>query len=257
MPTRCDVYALPNLAEDDDLRGATAVVIDVLRATTTIVHALAAGAQAVATCRSIEDAKRLAETLAPNTVVLGGERGGLPIPGFDLGNSPEEYTPDRVGGKTVVLTTTNGTAAVERAKSASLVLIGSFVNATAIFRRILLEQRLALICAGTDGQYSLDDLLLAGYLVDRLQRESGLSFSYNAQAITAQEVWRTRFDLCRFSESGHPDPSALASALKKTPGGENLIRVGLEHDIERAARIDLFDFVAGIDGPDGLIRRLA
>ena len=92
-----DVYLLPALVEPVELEGKSVVVIDVLRATTTIVHALAAGASEVAPCEEIDDAKKLAKALGAKAV-LSGEREGLPIPGFDLGNSPSEYTRERVAG---------------------------------------------------------------------------------------------------------------------------------------------------------------
>jgi len=254
MTPRCDVFALPQLADADDLRGATAVVIDVLRASTTIIHALDAGATAVIACREVDEARQWRAQLSEGDVVLGGERGGLPIEGFDLGNSPDEYSPDRVGGRTVVLTTTNGTSAIEHARKADTVLIGAFVNASAVFQRLLTAERIALICAGTDGQYSLDDLLAAGYWVNRLQRESGLTFAYNAQAITVQEAWRTRFSLYETAGGGAISPDSLAAQLRNTPGGANLIRVGLAEDILTAAQIDRFSVVPMVDPIDGRIR---
>ncbi len=254
MTPKCDVFALPPLADADDLRGATAVVIDVLRASTTIIHALNAGAKAVIACREVEEARQWRAERNGVDVVLGGERGGLPIEGFDLGNSPEEYSPDRVGGRTVVLTTTNGTAAIEHARKAESVLIGAFVNATAIFRHLLMADRIALICAGTDGQYSLDDLLAAGYWVNRLQHESGLTFAYNAQAITVQEAWRTRFAPYDTAGGEAISPERLAAQLRNTPGGANLIRVGLADDILSAAQIDRFSLVPIVDPSDGQIR---
>jgi 2-phosphosulfolactate phosphatase len=127
-PTRqIDVYLLPALVDPVELEGKAVVVIDVLRATTTIVHALAAGTSEVAPCEEIEDAKKLAATLG-SKAVLSGEREGLPIPGFDLGNSPAEFTRDRVAGKTLVFTTTNGTRAMHRCRHAARVLLGAFVN---------------------------------------------------------------------------------------------------------------------------------
>jgi len=254
MTLKCDVFALPQLADADDLRGVTAVVIDVLRASTTIIHALAAGATAVIACREVDEARQWRAQLSEDDVVLGGERGGLPIEGFDLGNSPDEYSPDRVGGRTVVLTTTNGTAAIEHARKAEIVLIGAFVNASAVFRHLLTADRIALICAGTDGQYSLDDLLAAGYWVNRLQRESGLTIAYNAQALTAQEAWRTRFSPYETAGDGAISPDSLAAQLRNTPGGANLIRVGLAEDILTAAQIDRFSVVPMVEPIDGRIR---
>src|SRR6266576_3326598 len=98
-----DVYLLPALVEPAALAGKTVVVIDVLRATTTIVHALAAGAREVVPCLEVYEANRAATELGERAI-LGGERGGVPIPGFDLGYSPAEYTRERVGGKTIIFT---------------------------------------------------------------------------------------------------------------------------------------------------------
>ena len=113
-----NVYALSKLVEPAELAGATAVVIDVLRAGTTIVYALAAGAEQVVPCLEVADARAMVEQFPAGTALLGGERQGLPIEGFDLGNSPDEYEPARVAGKTIVLTTTNGTRAMASAREA-------------------------------------------------------------------------------------------------------------------------------------------
>src|ERR1041384_8191351 len=108
MSRTINVHLLPILVEPHELAGKLVVVIDVLRATTMIIHALAAGAKAVIPFLEVAGARELAERL-PGQAVLGGERGGNRIAGFDLGNSPLEYTPAAVGGKTLVFTTTNGT----------------------------------------------------------------------------------------------------------------------------------------------------
>src|SRR3954447_24007137 len=126
MP-RVFVHLLPALVEPETLRDQTVVVVDVLRATTTIVHALAAGARAVVPCLEVEEARQRAANLPAGSAVLGGERQGLRIEGFDLGNSPTEYTPERVAGKTVVFTTTNGTRAMLHARGARRVVLGSLV----------------------------------------------------------------------------------------------------------------------------------
>jgi 2-phosphosulfolactate phosphatase len=150
-PRRIDVHLLPALVELDQLAGQNVVVIDVLRATTTIIYALASGAIQVIPCLEVDEARLVAAVEVPGSTVLGGERGGLPIPGFGLGNSPREYTRQRVGGKTVVFTTTNGTRALLRCKAARRVLIGAFVNHSAICRELADEADFALLCAGTDG----------------------------------------------------------------------------------------------------------
>src|SRR5438445_10897584 len=102
------VYLLPQLAPAGALAGGLAVVIDVLRATTTIVHALAAGCTAVRPCAEIDEARELAGGMRAGRVLLGGERGGCPLPGFDLGNSPREYTAKVWRGNPPVLNPTHG-----------------------------------------------------------------------------------------------------------------------------------------------------
>src|SRR4051794_36039557 len=115
MPTarQIAVYLLPTLADPAELAGKTANVVDVLRATTTIIHAIAGGAKEVIPCQEIDEAKQIASQIGPSAV-LGGERGGEQIPGFDFGNSPLEYSRERIAGRTVVFTTTNGTRAMLR-----------------------------------------------------------------------------------------------------------------------------------------------
>src|SRR5438874_11853400 len=122
-----DVYLLPALVEPAELAGKTVVVIDVLRATTTIITALANGATQVIPCLEIDEARKAAADFG-SPAILGGERGGRPIAGFDLGNSPAEYSREQVAGKTVVFTTTNGTRALLRCKAARRVLLGAFIS---------------------------------------------------------------------------------------------------------------------------------
>src|SRR5215471_16709675 len=126
------VHLTPRLVEPRALKGADAVVIDVLRATTTIIHALAAGCDAVHPCAEIDEAKALAATLPKRKGLLAGERAGEPIADFDLGNSPREFTAKKCKGKTLVFTTTNGTQAIIRAVEAERLLIAGFVNFSAV-----------------------------------------------------------------------------------------------------------------------------
>src|SRR5207302_655400 len=120
MPTARDVrvHLLPELVPPGNLSGGIAVVVDVLRATTTIVHALAAGCTCVRPCADVDEARELAGQMRAGRVLLGGERGGVPLPDFDLGNSPREYTPALCRGTTLVLTTSNGTRALLRTTAA-------------------------------------------------------------------------------------------------------------------------------------------
>jgi 2-phosphosulfolactate phosphatase len=254
MPQVLNVYALPTLVEPAELAGGTVVVIDVLRASTVILHALEAGAVEVIPCLEVDDARAAADELPPGQCVLGGERHGLRIDGFDLGNSPEEYTPSTVGGKTVVFTTSNGTRAMLHARLARRVLIGAFVNATAVCQQLLGQEQVHLLCAGTGGQISQDDILLAGMLVERLQRLGGMVYQQNAQAITAREFWLHSFSLPHALGAEPIEPERLARELSKSPGGKNLVALGLEDDILAAAQIDRFDSAAELDARTMRIR---
>ena len=245
------VYALPTFAAPEDFVRGTVVVIDVLRATTTIVFALEAGATEVIPCLEVSDARALAERFPPGTAVLGGERNGLPIEGFDLGNSPSEYTSESVGGKTVIFTTTNGTRAMLRCQKAEQVFLGAFVNASAVCRRLLACDKIHLLCSGTRGQFGRDDILLAGLLVHWLQRRAAGAYQLNAQAITAREDWISAFAV-PFSSGAEPlSPELLAQQLCNSPGGRNLTSIGLEADILAAAQIDCSKMVPELD-PESL-----
>jgi 2-phosphosulfolactate phosphatase len=147
----------------------TAVVIDVLRASTTIIAALASGCAGVVPVGHPDDARARLAALPPGTALIAGERRGEPLQGFHLGNSPLEFTPARVAGKTVVLTTSNGTRALLAARRAAEVGVGALVNLSAAARWAAGRGRdLAILCAGERGAVSLEDHVCAGLLIDRL-----------------------------------------------------------------------------------------
>jgi 2-phosphosulfolactate phosphatase len=256
MKPTLNVYALPRFVEPEQMAGETVVVIDVLRSSTTIVHALDAGADEVIPCLEVSDALALAEQFPADEVVLGGERDGVLIEGFQLGNSPDEYTPDQVGGKTVILTTTNGTRAMVHARQADEIFVAALVNASAIVRRLLDREHVHILCSGTDGKISEDDVLLAGLLVERLQRQGGMVYQQNAQAITAREYWLGAFALPQALGAEPLSPERLAAELRKTLGARNLLALGLDDDILAAARLDRFDLVPRLD-PETLRIRAA
>src|SRR5207249_10597308 len=150
------------------------VVIDVLRATTTIITALANGAKAVIPAATSEEAVRLASNLEKDGVLLAGERRSVRIEGFALGNSPREMVPAVVAGKTIVLATTNGTPALVAAQGGEPVLVGAPVNFKALVERVralLLEPRdLVIICAGREKQFAIEDAYTAGRLVKAVKK---------------------------------------------------------------------------------------
>jgi 2-phosphosulfolactate phosphatase len=223
------VHLLPELAPPGGLAGGLAVVIDVLRAATTMIHALAAGCTAVRPCAEVEEARTLADSMRAGRVLLGGERDGLPLSGFDLGNSPREYTGQTCRGRTLVLTTTNGIRALLRAAEAERVLLAGFVNYSAVCEQLRQDGRpIHLVCAGTAGTIALEDTLLAGALVDFLS-ESG--------EIRLNDSARLAWDC--FDNHGR----VLLGALQISRGGTHLRQLGFEEDIHTAAQVDLFHLV--------------
>lgn len=249
-----NVYALPGIVDPAELEGDTAVVIDVLRACTTIVYALASGAKQVVPCLEVAEALNKAGQFSLSEVLLGGERQGVMIDGFDLGNSPAEYRPEVVSGKTIVFTTTNGTRAMDRCRKARRVYLAGFVNVSAVCDRLLDAERIHIICAGTKGEFSRDDILLAGLMVEKIAARSGETYALNAQAITARENWREAFPLpCALGAEPIP-PERLVECLRNTAGGKNVIAAGCEHDLWEAAQVDRFDIVPELDPKEFIIR---
>ncbi len=245
------VHFLPELVAPSALAGSRCVVVDVLRATTTIVEAIGAGAIAVMPCLTIDDARRRAAEFGAGESVLGGERGGRPIEGFDLGNSPAEYTAARVAGKTVVLTTTNGTKALLHCTAGSQVLIGALVNLSAVCARLQAsalggEESIDVVCAGTDGQITREDVLFAGAVAERL---AGTGIQLDDSAEIARDAWRS----VTGGASDGELQQRLVMALSASRGGRNLIENGMAGDIQLAARVDQFAIVPRFDSQTGRI----
>ena len=255
-PRALSVHFLPLLVAPDRLAGAAVVVIDVLRASTTICHALAAGAKAVVPCLEIDDALSAAASFPRDEIVLGGERGGLSIDGFDLGNSPAEYTPASVGDKTVIFTTTNGTAALQHARRANRICIGAFVNAAAVVRKLRIEDEVHFLCAGTRGEITREDVLLAGRLAQGLL-DVWLGSVYESSSATAPSREITLNDEASLAlaawHDAKTDGPALPEQLLRSKGGRNLARIGLAKDIDDAAQLDRFDFAPTFDPATGRI----
>lgn len=220
------VHLLPGLVDATTLRGGVVVVIDVLRATTTMAHAFHAGVTSLYPVGEIPAALLLAEELkqAGNTVLLCGERECLPIPGFDLGNSPSDFTWQRCHDQLLVMTTTNGTRAMLHARQAERVLAAGFVNFSAVCENLLDETRpIHLLCAGSHGHISLEDTLLAGAFVAALMPNQK-----NQLNDSARLAWDT------FECHG----LLLQEAFRLSGGGQQLIQAGLADDLEAAAYID-------------------
>lgn len=211
----------------DEARGRVIVVIDVLRATSMIAALLDAGAKEVWPVRELNEAKQLAARL--DGALLAGERGGVPPPGFDMGNSPREVDPGKVRGVPVVVSTTNGTAAIQRCAAAEALVTAAFANIDAVVKFLLARdiRRLLVVCAGTRGSFSLDDTLCAGGIVSRLWA-AGVS-ELSDSAIAARLLYESQRE-------------RLVPALRSCRHGQVLEGLGMGDDIEWAAvegRIDV------------------
>jgi 2-phosphosulfolactate phosphatase len=169
----------------------------------------------------------------------------LPIAGFDLGNSPAQFTPQSVGGKYVVLTTTNGTKALLHCRLADRILIGSFANLSPLCTRFFQCPRVDLVCAGTDEQVTDEDLLLAGAIAERLA--AGGNWKLDESSQRCRGGWQEVVRGARDDEL----PSRIVTTIRSALGGRNLIKIGSQRDIETAAAIDRFDIVPHFDPATG------
>jgi 2-phosphosulfolactate phosphatase len=212
-----------------DLSEVTAVVFDVLRATSSIITGLAAGVEAIVPVRTVNEAR--ARKSKDPELLLAGEREGLPPEGFDLGNSPEEF--EKLQGRRVVMTTTNGTAAIESVRGASKVLIGALLNIDALANYLFTHppKSLLLICAGTGEEFSLEDAIAAGALVARLSDDQRLSDS----AIITRSLYEQAGD-------------DLDEWLRQTQNGKHLRKIGKDADITWCARLSVFNLVCQLKG---------
>lgn len=214
----------PAEVQPEDVRGATAVVIDVVRATSCIVEALANGARGVLPAISIEEAGRLRDTRGGNGVLLCGERHGLRIEGFDLGNSPAEFTREVVAGKNLVMTTTNGTRALAAADGADRILASSFLNLSAVADEIRGDADIVVVCAGKEGRFAMDDTVCAGHILRSVLDGWTGPLAMDERAMAAVDLAGLH--------------GVSAEMLAGTEAGRALVDVGLGSDLALCARAD-------------------
>jgi 2-phosphosulfolactate phosphatase len=225
----------PNLLSD-----CVAVVMDVLRATSVIVHAMAQGASEIIPVATIEEGLQLAKTFPRSSILLGGERESKKIPGFDLGNSPKEYVAEIVKGKKLIMATTNGTKAFHLVSSGKEILVGSFFNIGAVAERCIeLSRDLLIFASGDEGNFSLEDALCGGMLIDLIIQKEKEQFFLTDASCSAQILYQ------RFK-------SNLLEAFQLSRHGKELIRRGFEDDLVYCAQIDMTPLVPIFR--DGVIR---
>jgi 2-phosphosulfolactate phosphatase len=231
-----EVLILPRDLRIETLPDRSVVAFDVLRATTSMTAALAAGVSEIRVFDSLDGAMAAANAHGQPRL-LCGERNTLPPPGFDLGNSPGQFDAKLHAGMTVFMSTTNGTRAIVAARSAKLLLTGALVNASAVARRLVTEGRdVTLLCAGSDGEPSMEDLLGTGAVLTALRKLTNVELTGDLARISSE-----LFTTCR---------DRLPAVLTETHGGRNIRRVHLDADIAFAARLDVFNVVGRVlDNP--------
>lgn len=229
---RIDVVFTPAELPRGLVSGRTVAVVDVLRATTSIVHALVNGARRVVPVATLEEAVRKAEELGRDDVLLCGERDCQLIRGFDLGNSPEEFTPARVAGRTLVMTTTNGTPALLAAADSAECLVGALVNAGAVAERIAAAGRDALVvCSGREGRFAYEDAYCAGVILRELRRLR--------PALATNDAGRAAYRLV--------GNAPVIDVLRVTAAAQRLLELGMDRDVHFCAQLHLHDAVPVFD----------
>jgi 2-phosphosulfolactate phosphatase len=228
---KLDVVFTPADLTSAEIQGRTVFVIDILRATTVMCAALAHGAKALIPVASTEEALRLAQTIGSDDVLLAGEKNCLRIPGFHLGNSPLEMREAAVRGKTLIVTTTNGTKALLACQGAAAVFPVAASNLSLAAERLReaidREDEVLIVCAGRNGAFALDDAYCAGRLL------AGALDGWKPHR-TLNDAGLGTLDLVRRYGDRWERP------LTRSRGGRELIKLGLRDDVLDASRLDAY-----------------
>ncbi len=226
-----DIHFVPSPLNPNLLSNRAVVVIDVLRATSVMVHALSEGAMEIIPVATVGEAIQRVKTFPPGTTLLGGERGSRKIEGFDLGNSPKEYVTNRVGGKRLILTTTNGTKAFHVVSSAEEIMVGSFFNIGATATRCFeLGKDLLIFPSGDRGNFSLEDTVCGGMLIDLVIKGGKKPVTLTDTSHAAHILYQ------RFKGN-------LSEAFHLSLHGRELADLGLGDDLLYCARANITDIV--------------
>jgi 2-phosphosulfolactate phosphatase len=237
---RVDIQLLPFPPQPKELTDRTVVVIDVLRATSVIVHAMWQGAKEIIPTATIDEAFQMIKDFPQGTTLLGGERETRKIEGFDLGNSPREYVTEKVKEKRLILTTTNGTKAFHFVSSGKEIMVGSFFNIGAVSEKCLAKGAdLFIFPSGDEGNFSLEDTVCGGMLIDLLIKKGGNSIQLTDASYTAFILYQ------RFEEN-------LLGAFHLSRHGKELVDFGAGEDLLYCTRTDITSIIPIFQ--DGAIR---
>ncbi len=220
------VYHTPELTPPGNLPEC-AIAVDVLRATSTIATALEAGAEAIQVFADLDSLVAASASHPSHLCLRAAERGGAKVEGFDLGNSPLDCTRDRVAGKRIFMSTTNGTRTLERLQAAPMVIAAALINLGSVLDYLTRAQpeNIWIVGSGWEGSFSLEDTVCAGAIADRLADRCELA---NDEAIAARALF----------QQWHP---ALGDLLRAASHGKRLLRLGCDADLDYCARLDAID----------------
>ena len=228
---KLETLFIPEEIKNIELAGKLVVIIDVLRASSTIVAALANGCRGFIPILSPNQAKKKAQQFEKDMVLLGGEREGIKIEGFDLGNSPREYKREAVKDRIVIFSTTNGVKTLEMVKGAYGIIIGSFLNLQAVCNYCTnYKGDVLIICAGKEGNFSLEDTACAGMLIDSLKNAFSDTCQESDANLTAQLLYE------KFGNN-------ILEILRKSQHGRYLENIGLGEDLKFCSQLDFFHIV--------------
>ncbi len=240
------VYHTPEETPVDSLP-ACAIAIDVLRATTTMAAAFAAGAEAIEAFSDLDKLVAASQQYPPEKRLLAGERGGKAVDGFDLGNSPRDHSPERTAGRRLFMSTTNGTRCLQRIQHAPIVMRAALTTRQAVVKKLLAKQpeTVWLVGSGWEGTYSLEDTVCAGAILHSLMATTGQSFTEllgNDSAVAAvglYEQWQGR----------------MVELMHVATHGQRLLGLNNTADLEYCAQLDVMDIVPEQERPGVLVNR--
>ncbi|MEX0723921.1 MAG: 2-phosphosulfolactate phosphatase [Gracilimonas sp.] len=236
-----DVFFSVQAFQEEELRGKSAVIIDVLRASSSITTAISHGAKKIIPVADMSDAMKIATTMDQKDYLLCGEKNGTKIEGYHLGNSPAEYEPDVVEGKTLIFNTTNGTKAIKKASLANEVYVGSFLNQQSILNALKEhDDEIVLICSGWQGRLAIEDTLFAGSLLHAI--------SGGNLPDSAKDGAKVAFGL--FEKYGDD----LEGAISKSDHAKRLAELVPNDDIAFCCKVNEFDVLPGMR--DGILTNL-
>jgi 2-phosphosulfolactate phosphatase len=229
---RLDVFFTPSQVKPADTAGRLVAIVDVLRASTTVATALGNGAKTVIPLEGADEVISRSKEFSRSGVKLAGEQKMFPIAGFDLGNSPQDFTAEAVEGKTILITTTNGTRALLGVQGARDIVIASYVNFTAVLAMMKVAASsntdIAIICAGEEGSFTLEDAACAGRYVRAIPKRASVVSNDAASASVLIEK--------RYGEN-------IAKVFKESTHGQALQSAGFGDDLTAAAEVDAYPVV--------------